>query len=158
MSDVRLDVAGGVARVTLAKTAARNAIDIAMAVNWAAAVGEAAARDDVSVIVVRAEGPAWCVGGDIGAFKELGDGMHAYMLELGKPVNALVTTLHECDKVTIAAVHGAVGGGGLGFMCAHDLVLAAEGTVFALGYARIATSPDGGIVLPCARHRLPARA
>jgi 2-(1,2-epoxy-1,2-dihydrophenyl)acetyl-CoA isomerase len=84
------------------------------------------------------------VGGDIGAFSEVGDGMHAYMLDLGKPVNALVRTLHECDKVTIAAVHGAVGGGALGFMCAHDLVLAAEGTVFALGYARIGTSPDGG--------------
>jgi 2-(1,2-epoxy-1,2-dihydrophenyl)acetyl-CoA isomerase len=115
-----------------------------MATSWAGAVGEAAARDDVAVIVVRADGPAWCVGGDIGAFSDIGDGMHSYMLELGKPVNALVTALHECDKVTIAAVHGAVGGGGLGFMCAHDLVVAAEGTVFALGYARIGTSPDGG--------------
>jgi 2-(1,2-epoxy-1,2-dihydrophenyl)acetyl-CoA isomerase len=144
MSDVRLDVSDGVATVTLAKVAERNSIDIPMAAAWAEAVGEAAARDDVGVIVCRAEGPAWCVGGAIDAFSDIGDGMHAYMLELGRPVNALVTTLHECEQVTIAAVHGAVGGGAVGFMCAHDVVLAAEGTAFALGYSRIGTSPDGG--------------
>lgn len=144
MSLVELDVADGVAVVTLAKVDARNSIDIPMAQEFAGAVQEAAARKDVGAVLVRAEGPAWCVGGAIDAFSEIGDGMHAYMLELGKPVNALVSTLHECDKVTIAAVHGAVGGGGVGFMCAHDIVLAAQGTVFALGYARIGTSPDGG--------------
>jgi 2-(1,2-epoxy-1,2-dihydrophenyl)acetyl-CoA isomerase len=144
MSDVRLDVSGGVATVTLAKVEARNSIDIPMAAAFCSAVQDAAARDDVGAILVRADGPAWSVGGAIDAFSEVGDGMHAYMLELGKPVNALVTALHECDKVTIAAVHGSVGGGGVGFMCAHDLVLAAEGTIFALGYSRLGTSPDGG--------------
>ncbi len=142
--NVRLEVAGGVATVTLAKVASRNSIDIPMAEAFADAVLVAAARPDVGVILVRAEGPAWCVGGAIDAFSAIGDGMHDYMLELGEPVNALVTALHECTKITIAAVHGAVGGGGVGFMCAHDIVLAAERTTMALGYARIGTSPDGG--------------
>jgi 2-(1,2-epoxy-1,2-dihydrophenyl)acetyl-CoA isomerase len=141
---VVLDVARGVATVTLARIEERNSIDIPMAAAWADAVCEAAGRDDVAVIICRADGPAWCVGGAIDAFLEVGDGMHAYMHELGKPVNRLVSTLHSCDKITIAAVHGAVGGGGFGFMLAHDIVLAAEGTVLALGYARIGTSPDGG--------------
>jgi 2-(1,2-epoxy-1,2-dihydrophenyl)acetyl-CoA isomerase len=141
---VKLAVADGVATVTLAKVEARNSIDIAMSTEIYARLQEAAGRDDVGVILVRADGPAWCVGGAIDAFLEVGDGMHAYMLELGKSINALVRTLHECDKITIAAVHGAVGGGGLGIMLAHDIVLAQEGTVFALGYARIGTNPDGG--------------
>jgi 2-(1,2-epoxy-1,2-dihydrophenyl)acetyl-CoA isomerase len=144
MADVTLHVSEGVATVTLGRVAARNSIDIPMASDFADAVQEAASRQDVGVVLVRADGPAWCVGGAIDAFTAIGDGMHDYMLELGRPVNALVTALHECDKVTIAAVHGAVGGGGVGFMCAHDVVLAAEETVFALGYARIGTSPDGG--------------
>jgi 2-(1,2-epoxy-1,2-dihydrophenyl)acetyl-CoA isomerase len=97
----------------------------------------------VGAILVRAEGPAWCVGGAIDTFAAEDD-MHAYMLELGVPINGLLHVLHECDKLTIAAVHGAVGGGGVGIMLAHDIVLAAEGTVFALGYSRIGTSPDGG--------------
>jgi 2-(1,2-epoxy-1,2-dihydrophenyl)acetyl-CoA isomerase len=142
--NVELEVADGVATVTLAKEQARNSIDIPMAQEIDACLKEAAGRDDVGVILVRADGPAWCVGGAIDAFLEVGDGMHSYMLELGVSINALLRTLHECDKITIAAVHGAVGGGGVGIMLAHDIVIAAERTVFALGYSRIGTSPDGG--------------
>jgi 2-(1,2-epoxy-1,2-dihydrophenyl)acetyl-CoA isomerase len=142
--DVKLAVADGVATVTLAKVKARNSIDIPMSEAICARLREAAGRDDVGVILVRADGPAWCVGGAIDAFLDVGDGMHSYMLELGKSINALLHTLHECQKITIAAVHGAVGGGGVGIMLAHDVVLAQEGTVFALGYSRIGTSPDGG--------------
>jgi 2-(1,2-epoxy-1,2-dihydrophenyl)acetyl-CoA isomerase len=143
-TDVQLVVADGVATVTLARARTRNAIDTPFSREICARVQEAAGRPDVGVILVRADGPAWCVGGAIDNFLEVGDGMHAYMLELGESINALVTTLHECDKITIAAVHGAVGGGGVGIMAAHDVVLAEEGTVFALGYSRIGTSPDGG--------------
>jgi 2-(1,2-epoxy-1,2-dihydrophenyl)acetyl-CoA isomerase len=141
---VRLVVADGVATVTLAKVDARNSIDIPMSTDICARVQEAARRDDIGVILVQADGPTWCVGGAIDAFLAVGDEMHSYMLELGKTINALVTTLHECDKITIAAVHGAVGGGGVGIMLAHDIVLAQDGTVFSLGYSRIGTSPDGG--------------
>jgi 2-(1,2-epoxy-1,2-dihydrophenyl)acetyl-CoA isomerase len=141
---VGLAVADRVATVTLARVQERNAIDIPFSEEICGRVQEAAARDDVGVILVRADGPAWCVGGSIDLFLAEGDGMHAYMLELGKSINALLHTLHECDKITIAAVHGAVGGGGVGIMLAHDIVLAAERTVFALGYSRIGTSPDGG--------------
>jgi 2-(1,2-epoxy-1,2-dihydrophenyl)acetyl-CoA isomerase len=142
--NVLLDIADGVATITLAKVDARNSIDVPMAAEINARVQEAAARDDVGVILVRADGPAWCVGGAIDAFLEEGEGAHDYLHELGRAINPLVTTLHECSKITIAAVHGAVGGGGVGIMLSHDVVIAAEGTVFALGYARIATNPDGG--------------
>jgi 2-(1,2-epoxy-1,2-dihydrophenyl)acetyl-CoA isomerase len=142
--NVELDVAGGVATVTLAKVDTRNSIDIPMAAEICARVQEAAARDDVGVILVRADGPAWCVGGAIDVFLDAGDEAHDYLIELGRSINPLVTTLHECPKITIAAVHGAVGGGAVGIMLAHDVVVAAHGTVFALGYARIATNPDGG--------------
>jgi 2-(1,2-epoxy-1,2-dihydrophenyl)acetyl-CoA isomerase len=142
--NVELEVADGVATVTLAKVDTRNSIDIPMAAETCARVQEAAGRDDVGVILVRADGPAWCVGGAIDVFLDAGSGAHDYLIELGRSINPLVTTLHECPKITIAAVHGAVGGGGLGIMLAHDMAVAAEGTVFALGYSRIATNPDGG--------------
>lgn len=142
--NVLLDVADGVATITLAKVDTRNSIDIPFAAEIRARVQEAAGRDDVGVILVRADGPAWCVGGAIDVFREAGDGAHEYLHGLGRSINPLVTTLHECPKITIAAVHGAVGGGGVGIMLSHDIVLAAERTVIALGYSRIATNPDGG--------------
>lgn len=137
-------VSAGIATLTLKKTEQRNSIDIPMARAVHARLLQAAGRDDVGVILVQADGPAWCVGGAIDVFTEVGDGMHAYMLELGVSINGLLHVLHECEQITIAAVHGAVGGGGVGIMLAHDIVLASEKTVLALGYSRIGTSPDGG--------------
>ena len=44
----------------------------------------------------------------------------------------------------MAAVHGAVAGGGLGLIYVADIVLAAEGTRFATGFAGLGVSGDGG--------------
>ena len=134
----------GVATITLANVAARNSLDIPFAVEIRAHVEEATRRPDVGAILVRADGPAWCVGGAIDVFRDSGDSVHDYITEIGRSINPMVAALHECDKVTIAAVHGAVGGGGLGLMLAHDVVIAAQGTVIALGYCRIGTNPDAG--------------
>jgi 2-(1,2-epoxy-1,2-dihydrophenyl)acetyl-CoA isomerase len=138
------EVSDGVATITLANVAARNSLDIPFAAEIREHVEQAIGRPDVGAILVRADGPAWCVGGAIDVFRNSGDDVHDYITEIGRSVNPLVAALHECDKVTIAAVHGAVGGAGLGLMLAHDIVIAAEGTIMALGYNRIATNPDAG--------------
>src|SRR5258707_196517 len=107
---VDTEVSGGVATITLANVAARNSLDTPFAAEIRAHVEEAAGRADVGAVLVRADGPAWCVGGAIDVFRDSGDRVHDYIVEIGRSVNPLVAALHECDKVTIAAVHGAVGG------------------------------------------------
>ncbi len=64
-------------------------------------------------------------------------------------VHALATTAHqgilalaELPKPVIAAVHGSVAGGGIGLLCAADLVLAGESTRFVAAYPGIALTPD----------------
>ena len=52
---------------------------------------------------------------------------------------------HESARLTVASVHGAVAGGGLGAMLACDVVIASEDTAFTLGYAKLATNPDAGV-------------
>ena len=141
---VKAAIADGVATLTLARADARNSLDHDMARDWCDRLREVSERADVGVILVRADGPAWCVGGAIDAMAEAGDDAHDWVVEIGEWINPLVETLHECPQVTIAAVHGAVAGGGLGILLAHDLVIASRGTQFALGYARLGTSPDAG--------------
>jgi 2-(1,2-epoxy-1,2-dihydrophenyl)acetyl-CoA isomerase len=141
---VHTELSAGVATITLANVASRNSVDIPFATEILAHVQAAAGRPDIGVILVRAEGPAWCVGGALDVFRDSGENVHDYITEIGGSINPLVAALHECDKITIAAVHGAVGGGGLGLMLAHDIVIAAEGTVMVLGYSRIGSSPDAG--------------
>jgi 2-(1,2-epoxy-1,2-dihydrophenyl)acetyl-CoA isomerase len=44
----------------------------------------------------------------------------------------------------VTAAHGAVAGGGLGYVYAADLVVAAEGTKFVTAFAALGLSGDGG--------------
>jgi 2-(1,2-epoxy-1,2-dihydrophenyl)acetyl-CoA isomerase len=141
---VEVAIDSGVATVTLASAETRNALDHALAREWCGRLQEVAERADVGVILVRADGPAWCVGGAIDAMADAGTGAGDWVVQIGEWINPLVATLHECPQVTLAAVHGAVAGGGLGIMLAHDLVVAAHGTQFRLGYGQLGTSPDAG--------------
>jgi 2-(1,2-epoxy-1,2-dihydrophenyl)acetyl-CoA isomerase len=144
MQHVRLDRDGTVATISLASPDTYNALDETMIRELREAVEAADADPDVRVVVVRGDGPAFCVGGSLDMFAEAGAESHALMHRLGDDVNVAARLLHETDKVTIAAVHGSVAGGAIGFMAACDLVLAAEGTTFCMGYAGIATTPDAG--------------
>jgi 2-(1,2-epoxy-1,2-dihydrophenyl)acetyl-CoA isomerase len=141
----RLERDGGVATITLTAPRGPSRINVDSARAWHAAVATAGADPDVRAIVIAADGPVWSAGGDLAAFGELGDGAHDFIHDIGAWVNPLAVLLHESDAITIAAVHGAVAGGGLGLMAACDLVVAAEGTVFTLGYAKLATNPDAGV-------------
>jgi 2-(1,2-epoxy-1,2-dihydrophenyl)acetyl-CoA isomerase len=55
-----------------------------------------------------------------------------------------IERLTELDAPVVVAVRGAAAGGGLGLVCAADIALAAEDAVFALGYARLGLTADGG--------------
>ncbi len=70
MSDVALlEVADGVATVTLNRPEARNALSTELIRTLARLVGEADARDDVDVLILTGADPAFCAGLDL---KELG--------------------------------------------------------------------------------------
>ncbi|WP_320671826.1 enoyl-CoA hydratase/isomerase family protein [Patulibacter defluvii] len=140
----QLDVADGVATITLSDPAGVNAIDADLAADLRACVEEAGARRDVGAIVTAARGLSWSVGGAVKTFADLGDGVHDYIREVGEDVNPLVAAIHRSPKITIAAVHGPVAGGGIGLMAAHDVVLADPGTTITIAYRRLGLSPDAG--------------
>lgn len=146
METVTLDVDdSGVATVTLADEENGNALSSESGAELHEHVLEAARDPDVAVILLRGEGPAFCVGGAIGEFAEAGDEAHDLLVRIGDVLNPTIRALHDSDKLVIAAVHGSVAGGGVGLMAAADLILAAEGTVFTLGYAKLGTTPDAGV-------------
>lgn len=145
MDWAQLSIDGGIATITLAAPKGPNRINVESAREWLGVLEEAESDDSVSVIAVRADGPAWNVGGDLPEFRSRGTDSHGYILEIGKWINPVVNRLHETPKLTVASVHGAVAGGGLGPMLACDFVIASEKTVFTLGYSKLATNPDAGV-------------
>lgn len=141
---VTLSVADGVATITLANPKGMNAIDKQFTEAFLACLDEAEARDDGRVVLTVAEGPAWCAGGDVATMAEVGDGAHDWIREVGEDVVVLIRRLHESPLLTVAGVTGAVAGGGLGLMAAHDVVLASGEASFAFAYCGLGLSPDAG--------------
>lgn len=133
---VRLERAGGVARITLDQPARRNAMTGAM---WRALQGlveEAAGDDSVAVTVVEGAGEHFCGGADIAEFAE------TYATAEGAAranaaIAAAVEALAACAKPTVAVVRGACVGGGVALALACDLRLARADARFAVTPAKL---------------------
>ncbi|MHC2999863.1 enoyl-CoA hydratase/isomerase family protein [Microbacterium sp. HJ5] len=152
MSDsILLHVEGGLARVTFNRPAYLNAMDFEMGGRWRDIAREVTGDPAVGAVILDAAGPAFCAGGDVVAMATSGAG--------GEAVTATAHVIHEgirtfalSDKPIVAAVQGAVAGGGLGLMLAADYIVAAESAKFVSKYANIGLTPDLGVstLLPAA--------
>jgi 2-(1,2-epoxy-1,2-dihydrophenyl)acetyl-CoA isomerase len=60
------------------------------------------------------------------------------------PFHEAFRVLSRIDAPIVTAAHGAVAGGGLGYVYAADLVIAAEDTKFVTAFAALGLSGDGG--------------
>jgi 2-(1,2-epoxy-1,2-dihydrophenyl)acetyl-CoA isomerase len=141
---VELAVEAGIARLTLARPKAGNAIDRSLVASLRAHAESLADRPGVRAVLLRGQGPNFCVGGDLSYFSTLGDGVEVALLGLADDFHAAITALRGLDAPVIAAVQGAAAGGGLSLVCAADLVLAAESARFTIAYTGAGLSPDGG--------------
>ena len=142
---VTFTVDDGLAVLRLDRPDARNAINAALVTGLADTVHRCAADPAIRALLICANGPAFSVGGDIGMFAASNPD------QLSGDLRLLTTiyhaTLHILDQLpvpVIAAVRGAVAGGALGLLYVADIVLAAEATRFATGFARLGLSGDGG--------------
>lgn len=135
---------GDVLEVILSRPARRNALDVAAARSLARAV------DDVSptvrAILLRAEGPAFCAGGDIVAMQAGFDDpedQHAPRA-LAEAVHAAVLAVATSPVPTVAALHGQVVGGGVGLAAACDVRVAARSLRLRLAFSSVGLSADSG--------------
>ncbi|MEZ0366083.1 enoyl-CoA hydratase-related protein [Mycobacterium sp. pUA109] len=138
-------VADGVATVCLNRPDARNAINLQVAQETLEIARRIAADHSVRAVLICGNGPALTVGGDIDYFRQ------RRPADLGDLFRQMTTRFHEAFRVLshidapiVTAAHGAVAGGGLGYVYAADLVLAAEGTRFVTAFAGLGLSGDGG--------------
>lgn len=141
---VTLDVADGVARLTLNRPDCMNTIDLGVARALADAALQLDSRTDVRVVLLSGAGKVFCGGGDLKSFAAVGDDLPAHLREVTTYLHAAMTILSRLDSPIVAAARGSAAGAGLGLVCASDIVLAAEATKFAFAYSAIGYTPDGG--------------
>jgi 2-(1,2-epoxy-1,2-dihydrophenyl)acetyl-CoA isomerase len=142
---------GALARVRFNRPASLNAMDFEMAALWRDIAHEVTSDASVGAVILDAAGPAFCAGGDVVAMATSGAG--------GEAVTATAHVIHDgirtwalSDKPIVAAVQGAVAGGGLGLMLSADYIVASEQAKFVSKYANIGLTPDLGVstLLPAA--------
>ena len=141
---LKVDINDNMAIITLCRPEYLNAFNAAMAVDLLRAFEAVGTNEDVRAVLLRGEGSAFCVGGDIKEFSTKLDRMPADVPDTIEVLNAAMTTLQNLPKPVLVSVHGAVAGVGLSLMLACDLAIAAENTQFILAYTKIGVTPDGG--------------
>ncbi len=140
-SPVRVTRRGGLAVVTLARPATRNALDESMARALLAAVEEACADPTARAVAIAADGPAFCAGGDLRAMTaaRAGGGQAAYTW--AQPIVDLHRLALRADKPLIALVDGPAYAGGMGLAGLCDIVIATEAAKFAMPEVKVGLFP-----------------
>ena len=137
---VQIQVADGLAEITLDRPEKLNAFDDAMAGAFMSTLDEAE-KADVRALVLRGEGKGFCAGRDLGDAKPGEEDGGAVLSEVYNPI---FTRLAGFPAPTFAAVHGAALGVGLGLALACDVVYAANDAKIGSPFARIGAVFDSG--------------
>jgi len=143
-SAVTLEVARGVAWLTLNRPERRNAVGPEMARALHDAAVRCADDPDVRCVVLTGAGPFFCVGGDVDLFARVGDRAEETVGALARTFHAGVLRLATMAKPLVTAVNGPAAGAGLSLAILGDIVLAARSAQFAVAYSAIGLTPDGG--------------
>jgi enoyl-CoA hydratase len=151
---LRTETVHGVGHVILARAAEYNTITPALRDELAAAIDELERDDDVHVILLRAEGPAFCAGygldwstvGQAREDREADEGKRRVWDSVGdlRMMGRFVDTylkLWYAKKPTIAAVQGWCVGGGTDMVLCADIIIAGEGASFGYPPSRVWGTP-----------------
>jgi enoyl-CoA hydratase/carnithine racemase len=137
-----LTVDGAVARLTLERPEALNALNRDVAAALEDALGRLENSREVSVVVVSGRGRAFCAGNDIAEMPALGP---AEAEALSERWQRVMDRFARLPQVTIAAVHGYALGGGCMLAAAQDLRIAEAGARLGLPEVTLGFNPSYGI-------------
>jgi enoyl-CoA hydratase len=144
---LRTEDADGVRSIVLTRAAEYNTITPQLRSELAGAIDDADAERSVRVILLRAEGPAFCAGYGLdwstraqgGEVQEQWDSVRD--MRMMKTFVDTYMKLWYASKPTIAAVHGWCIAGGTDMVLCCDMIIAGENAVFGYPPSRVWGTP-----------------
>jgi methylglutaconyl-CoA hydratase len=123
----------------MTRAARRNALSPSLVAALRQSFASVPEGGETRIVVLAGEGPAFCAGGDITEYARasaIGTGGTS-----AEGLADLLTAITACPVPVVARVHGAAYGGGVGLLCAADVVVAEDGAQFSLSEARLGLVP-----------------
>ena len=133
--------ASGVAQVTMARPAVFNAFDEAMISALDSAFERLIDDPSVRVIVLAGEGRHFSAGADLQWMQRASTASQEWNLQDARRFAGMLMRIETSAKPTIARIHGAALGGGVGLACACDIAIAADNASFSVSEARFGILP-----------------
>ena len=132
---------GPVGLITLNRPERHNAFDDAMILDLTEALRSMEAEESVRLVVLSGAGKSFSAGADLAWMKRMAGFTKDESQRDAMGLAALMRTLAHLRKPTIARVHGAAYGGGVGLVACCDVAVASQLATFSLSEARLGLVP-----------------
>ena len=139
---LQVEIGGGIARVVLNRPEVRNAFNENLIAAITESFGELGQRDDIRCIVLTATGTAFCAGADLNWMRSMADYTREQNMADAGRLAAMMQTIYECPKPTIARIQGDVYTGGMGLVAACDMAVTVDTAHFCLSEVKLGLVPS----------------
>lgn len=138
---LQLEIAHGAATVTLNRPDVRNAFNETV-IDELSQVFQALGLDDqVRVIVLAANGKAFCAGADLNWMKKMASYTQEENLADAQQLAEMLFQIYSCPKPVIAKIQGDCYAGGMGLVAACDIAVAVDSAQFCLSEVKLGLIP-----------------
>jgi methylglutaconyl-CoA hydratase len=127
--------------VTLNRPEVHNAFDPEMVAALTETLEAIAEDDSIRTVIISGAGKSFCAGADIAHMRKSAKFTRAQNQRNAMESARMFHLLYALNKPTVAAVHGAVRGGGCGIVAACDIAIATRTATFRLSEVKIGIIP-----------------
>ena len=145
--DLLLDIGGGIARMTVNRPQARNALSPKMIQDMVHFCQKIELDPAVRCLVITGAGEHFMAGGDVKGFLEVIDlppeELRSNFMQRSVDAGPLWTALERLPQPVLCSVRGFAAGVALSFIAGADLVIASDTAKFLLAHVGLGLVPDG---------------
>lgn len=141
MTHLAIERQGPIGLITMNRPERHNAFDDVLIAELTEALRSMEAEDGIRVVVLSGAGKSFSAGADLNWMKRMAGFSKEENQRDAMGLGALMRTLAHLRKPTVARVHGAAYGGGVGLVACCDIAVASHGATFSLSEAKLGLIP-----------------